>query len=316
MGNTYTVRLSNKKMFEVYYTGLEKDVFDLFGKLFRHENIDAIQPTRSDVMASDLAGKPVLFGSGTADGGATLRLLTGEIIPKDKINKLISPSDFDYNSEQIYQEVSFETPKDDPDQANLEGFENDELVEFSDNVTGRELLGELLGSRPNRAEFFRQQSVNPALQRMGGGTNTLESALMRGFDPVDAAFQIENLLAPAGFESGIDDPQSFLTSFNEYSGGIPTTQDIRNRLRDLVERRQLGTDHASGRGLSRSAMDLLQDEGRQQEFIRAAMGDFREAPGFMRGAIRQAINDKITQRLFNAPGGDLLNSYVNAGFRL
>ena len=130
------------------------------------------------------------------------------------------------------------------------------------------------------------------------------------FNPVDAAFQLKGLLAPRGFEfkglggGGAD----ALPRFADYEGGVPSVEDIRGQLTNLISRRNAGT-------LSESAEELLEDENRQGRLISAATNS-RSTPGFMRNAIRDAIAKKIQRKQYEAPGADLLNQFVNSGFRL
>jgi hypothetical protein len=221
-----------------------------------------------------------------------------------------------------------EVPKE-PEKIEDLGASDFDPYQVSDQVLPEDLLSSLLANRGNRESFFQTMEVDPILRQ--GGTRGLQGALQDAFDPIDASFQLQNLLAPRDFEwegmggAGAD----ALTRFSDFtgrSGGVPTIADIRRQLTELVRRRRISDPDAlhaqsvndpgwAEGGLSTSAQDLLMDTDRQANLIRAATNQ-RSTPGFMRNAIRRAIDAKITRRQFEAPGTDLLNEFVGSGFRL
>jgi hypothetical protein len=231
----------------------------------------------------------------------------------------------------LRNEVRPFTPADEvpdkPEEIEKLGSSDFDPYQVSDAVLPEDLLSSLLENRSGREDFFQTMEIDPVLQQ--GGTRRLEQALQRAFDPIDASFQLQSLLAPRDFEweamggSGADALPRF-SDFTGRSGGVPTVADIRSQLTELIRRRkisdasparsQLEPGWAEG-GLSTSAQDLLKDTSRQANLIRAATNQ-RSAPGFMRDAIRRAIDTKIQRRQFEAPGADLLNEFVGSGFRL
>jgi len=305
-GDHYAVTLNDGRILPIYYLGTEAQANDAFDKAF--DGIRGLQLiAREQTVPKDSSRVAILTITNQ------LRLSDGSLITEDQKNRWFDP-DLGYNIQDIYKEQQVVL---DPEVIDPLGGTKTDPNEFdplasTDEVQAKDLLSDLLEGRDNRRSFFNRVSVDPALK--GGGTSTLRRGLEEAFDPIDAAFQLEALLAPRGFEwegeggGGAD----VLPRFADYAGGVPDVEAIRGQLSKLIERREMGDVEG---GLSEAAGGLLENETRQRNLISAATNQ-RSAPGFMRNAIRTAIQKKIQRRQFEAPGADLLNQFVHSGFRL
>ena len=170
-----------------------------------------------------------------------------------------------------------------------------------------DILAEFLSGVQNRGVSFDRNVVDPAL-RFGGST-ALRNALSRGFDPVNAAFELKGLLAS-------EDEVENLPEFGDFvptGSRIPTVEAIRGLLREVVRRQALGTG-APG-GLTGGAALELEDEKLQGRLITAASGT-RRVPGFLRDSFRTAFRRRLQAARLATPAGNLIEQFVSGGFRL
>ena len=307
----YTVQLRDGRMLNIYFRGAEEDANSRFSDMFGSYDGHHLQARNKTVPENN--NKVLSLGS-----TGNLRVSSGDgnwvsLTDSQKSRLLTDP---DYIVSDIYAENNF---IEDVDQvgslsgsdSDFDPFSLDDYLE-GDDAKEEDLLATLLGNRSERLNFFDRTSVDPLMRR--GGTQALRNALERAFDPVDASFQLQGLLAPRGFEyegmggGGAD----VLPRFADWKGNVPTIDAIRGQLTELIRRRDLGEEAG---GLSESAEILLGDQDRQRHLIEAATNT-RSTPGFMRNAIQNAIRKKIQLRQFEAPGADILNQFVDSGFRL
>tara|TARA_R110002110_G_scaffold284423_1_gene498473 strand:+ start:71 stop:997 length:927 start_codon:yes stop_codon:yes gene_type:complete len=302
----YSVVLPDGRIVNIYFTGEESDADRRFTGII-HRDIRGFTLTHKDVEVPK--DNPNILYIPSVGG---LRLGSGKAITNSQKSRWLNGTL--EHIRDIYDEHNFVADPEtvDPMGGKDGGASGFDPFEVSEEVDANDLLSTLLSGRQERGQFFDRMSVDPVLK--GGGTSLLREGLRAGFDPVDAAFQLKGLLAPKDFEwehlggGGAD----VLPRFADFAGGIPSVDDIRGQLTELVRRRELGD---SADGLSDSAEGLLESEGRQANLIRAAT-NLRSTPGFMRTAIQDAIAKKIQRRQYEAPGADLLNQFVNSGFRL
>jgi hypothetical protein len=198
-----------------------------------------------------------------------------------------------------------------------DGTNGDGNLVFDPPTTGeQDILAELLSGVEGRGNFFDARFVDPQVR--GRGSSSLRSSLARGFDPTNAAFEITSLLGAQEGDQAIDLPE--FNTFASDMGGIPSLDSIRNLLKDLVRRQRIGQDpgaELTGRAgsLSGAALTALESSVLQNRLIRAS-GGARQLPGFLRNAFGTALNRRISQETFANPGGNVLGTFVDRGFRL